>query len=160
MEYKIHGNLTMSTENLTIDENILIRFRLAFERVGLSKAEVAKIIEYSKTQITDALNGKTPLSSKLCKIFCFEFGISYKWIMTGEGDISPHENIVREPQTEYLLTDRQRRMIELMEEHPEIENDIYISALETVGFSRKSGESRQNKESVKQSDVKNVAHSC
>lgn len=71
------------------------------DKIIKNNDDLAKILGYNKSSISEITNGKVPLSDKFIKIFCSEFGIDINFILKGEGDIYKKCKNLNEPVIEH-----------------------------------------------------------
>ena len=73
------------------------RIRSVRKQLGLSQVEFAKKLGISQTHLSDIENEKVKIPDRILKLISRMFGISYKWLKTGKGEIWEEEKF---PETE------------------------------------------------------------
>jgi transcriptional regulator with XRE-family HTH domain len=53
----------------------------------LTQKKLAEILDMEWYQIKDMEAGKVNISKQIAKLLCYETGINYKWLLTGEGEM-------------------------------------------------------------------------
>ena len=71
---------------MTSTEN---RLKILRESLGLTQSELARPLQISGAAISIIESGKRQLSDRLAHSLSVEYGVSERWLLTGEGDMFP-----------------------------------------------------------------------
>jgi SOS-response transcriptional repressor LexA len=69
---------------ITLEEKIMM-LKDFFKQKSLTQKKVAEITGMTQPQVSQLLSGKDPIGKKTAKLWSDCFGISYTWLLTGEG---------------------------------------------------------------------------
>lgn len=69
------------------------KLRDFFEQQGITQEEVARLLGVHKTYINQLLTGKKQFGKGVAKKWSDLFGLSYTWLLTGEGDMLVGGNV-------------------------------------------------------------------
>ena len=97
-------------------EGIGERIRKVRKDTGLTQEEFGKAIGCSVTYIHFVESGKNIPSSDFLNKVCMNYGISYNWLLTGEGEEKPDEAVVDE------------ELIEWLNEHPDVVRRLKVES--------------------------------
>lgn len=69
---------------ITLEEKIR-ELKDFFKQKSLTQKKVAEITGMTQPQVSQLLSGKDPIGKKTAKLWSDHFGLSYTWLLTGEG---------------------------------------------------------------------------
>lgn len=76
-------------------DNKISMLRDFFEQQGITQEEIARRLGVHKSYVNQLMTGNKQFGKGVAKKWSNQFGLSYTWLLTGEGDISPNSS----PQT-------------------------------------------------------------
>lgn len=111
----------------------------------LSQAEFGKRLGVSRDTINNIENNrlkKPEQQEPLYRLICSTFGISYEWLMTGEGDADQNakKTALNQLMEEHGLGDIDRRILECYIELSESERDNFKQLLKKVAAAVTAGD--------------------
>lgn len=100
------------------------RIKAIRKNVNLNQTEFAERIGATRDKVASYETGRVVPSDSILKLISKEFGVSYTWLKTGEGemeDLAPQVDIIRRLTNTYLsLPDRLQLLVDaLVEMDPE-----------------------------------------
>jgi len=114
---------------------LLLELRMDAETLGKS------ISKRGGDSIRNILNGKYNLSAKLASSIANKHGISYKWLMTGEGEVfaAKEKNPLPAPKENNpcLVCEEKERVIKLLENQIAEQNDRIAEQKEVIKYQEK-----------------------
>lgn len=69
------------------EEKICERFKDVRNSLGMKQGEFAKGIKTTQGHVSDIENKRKGVSNRVIEIICLKYGISEKWLRTGEGEM-------------------------------------------------------------------------
>lgn len=70
-------------------KNVSTNLRDYFEKMGITQEMISVKLGVDKALVNKLINGKKPFGKKTAKAWSDMFGISYSWLLTGEGEMLP-----------------------------------------------------------------------
>lgn len=78
-----------------MENNIGERIKQIREENGLTQKEFADRLNSSRSHISGVENNSVPISDRLIKLICMEFGINEEWLRSGKGEKSVYVKAVK-----------------------------------------------------------------
>lgn len=116
------------------------RVRILRKKESLTLEKFGKQLGVGKSTISDIENGRRNLTESMTKSICREFGVDYRWLTTGDGDMFP------DPDVEFLSSidrimnnesDSRKDFFKLLANLSDYEidalNSIFYKAVEIIG---------------------------
>lgn len=63
------------------------RLKLVRETLNYTQTEFGKKIDVGQTYLSQIEKGDRPLTEKIIKLVCYEFHVSYMWLVNGDGEM-------------------------------------------------------------------------
>ena len=68
------------------------RVKKVREFLGYTQKEFGKKIDVGQTYLSQIEKGDRPLTEKIIKLICYEFNVSYAWLIDGKGEMFVESN--------------------------------------------------------------------
>lgn len=93
------------------------RLKKIREVLNYTQKDFGKKIDVGQTYLSQIESGDRPLTEKIIKLVCYEFHVSYAWLVNGDGEMFSNNDAA--------LKDKVDRIMES-------ENDFHKSLLESI----------------------------
>lgn len=90
------------------------RLKMLRDTLGLSADEFGHNIGIKRSAVAHLESGRNNISDQIVKSVCAVYGVSEKWLRTGEGEMFEHPeiSILTELEKEHSLDDLDRKILE------------------------------------------------
>lgn len=79
------------------------RIKLIREYFKLTQKEFGKKIDVGQTYLSQLEKGDRPLTEKIIKLICFEFHVSYAWLVNGEGEMFSNSDTALKDKVDQIM---------------------------------------------------------
>ena len=124
------------------NKKIVLRIKVLIEKAGVNPNKFADMIGFDKSNLSKVLRGDRNVPEKLITSICENLGVSYKWIMYGEGSPETDASFIGEltvnglVEVAYVPIDANASFIETL--------DLNETRLDTWAIRPKEGEDLTN----------------